>query len=137
MPTEIKIVINNHNASICVSDTGLLRVMMFHNINVPYSNDVYFEMQQVLYQYINREFYTTNMEICTAYSPNIIQYFNPTEEHIFQYNTIMDFSTLQAMVHLHHTINNNRKDNHAYVLASINECIEHSNDRYNIRIGQK
>lgn len=56
----------------------------------------------VLHTISNREFYEhSTRQVIPEYSPNTIHYYNPTEEQLFQYNTIMDFSTNQALVHLY------------------------------------
>lgn len=43
------------------------------------------------------------------YNKDTIKYYNITEEEIFQYNTIMDYNTYQAMVHLHDRIRTGKK----------------------------
>lgn len=68
------------------------------------------------------------------YSPNIIQYYNPTEEQLFQYDTLMDFSTMQALVHLHDYIQSSGDlTEDEDVERSIIKCIDNSyNQSYTI-----
>lgn len=63
------------------------------------------------------------------YNKDTIKYYNITEEEIFQYNTIMDYNTYQAMVHLHDRIRTGKKCTTPDLIERVQECIEHATTR--------
>lgn len=84
----------------------------------------------------NDKFYTrTNKSYIDLpeYSPDIIQYYDTSEEEAFQYNTIMDYNTQQAIVHLYDYIIAGELDTEEQIKKSIQLCIDNSfNQSYTI-----
>lgn len=86
-----------------------------------------------IYSFVNTEFRHPNTKFTMhEYSLSNVQYYNVSEEQAFQYNTIMDFSTLQAMVHLYEAITGNERTTVQEVLDSINNCIAQNLGAYSI-----
>lgn len=123
MPT-LNININNHK-SIINYNTDYI------NINV-YENS---EDKKRLYTFLRCEFFDSILGIIQEWSPKYIQYYNPSEEQIFQYNTIMDFSTLQAVVHLGYRINNTNIISYYDLKECVDKFAKNAyNEQYSITI---
>lgn len=83
-----------------------------------------------LITYTMNSFYNNFLgEELTQYSKETVQYYNITEEEIFQYNTVQDYNTHQAMVHLHDRIRVGKKCTTPDLIERIQECIEHATTR--------
>lgn len=65
---------------------------------------------------------------------DIVQYYNTTEEQSFQYNTTQDYSTHQAMVHIHDSIRKVDSCTRDSVLEALQDLIHNPRGVYTITI---
>lgn len=89
------------------------------------------------YSYSSNSFYTKFLfSPLQQYNKDNIKYYNVTEEEIFQYNTIFQYDTFQAMVHLYDFIRNGNCNSHEEVMESIIKCINYIHEpfQYSINI---
>ena len=118
--TTVNITINDQNAFI-IANTLQIAIVIKDSNNRP------------VLSYTMETFYDTfRGKKLEHIHKDIIQYYNSTEEEIFQYNTIMDYNTYQAMVHLYDAVRKIRKNTVESVKLSVLKCIEHAQSDPNI-----
>lgn len=68
------------------------------------------------------------------YHRDNVQYYNTTEEQSFQYNTIQDYRTHQAMVHIHDAMRKNYACTPDAVLEALQDLLDNPMGDYTISI---
>lgn len=96
--TSIKIYINNIKCKVLnnVNSTAIIAIDNENTVIFSYAFNTLF-----------KGYLETVLEECQAH---IIKYYNCTEEETFQYSTVFDFSTFQAMVHIHDAVEEYAKE---------------------------
>lgn len=133
IPT-IDLTVNNQNI-IVILNNSVTAVIAYDkddniNINVPTNSNS-------TISFINSSFYTNIRHVyIPEYSPDIIQYYHVSEEQIFQYNTIMDYNLLQAMVHIHDYVEAKRNTNSTLLDPIIELLEDNHSSNYTITIDE-
>lgn len=66
-----------------------------------------------------------------------VQYYNTSEEQVFQYNTVQDYNTHQAMVHIHDAIQKRGSKQPYIVLEELQALIDNPMGLYTITIEEQ
>ena len=120
--TTIKLLINNQPTMI-MANIMFTTIVLKDNNNSPVLT---FSITDFYKEFFSIELPELNTEN--------VQYYNTTEEESFQLNTIMDYSTQQAMVHLHDYIRNGKVGTEYDVLLSIDKLIKDNIGQYSITL---